>query len=62
MIVCHCMRVNDRAIRAEIAKGAETADEVTEGCGAGARCGSCRPTIVALLATRVVTGRAQPAA
>ena len=62
MIVCHCMRVNDRAIRAEIDNGAETADEVAEGCGAGARCGSCRPTIIALLATSVATGRAQPAA
>jgi len=62
LIVCHCHVVSDRAIRAEVEGGAATPDDVAERCGAGARCGSCRPTIVALLATSVLREHAQPAA
>jgi len=62
VIVCHCQVVSDRVIKDEIDQGAATADDIAASCGAGAHCGSCRPTIVALLATRVVTERAQPAA
>ena len=62
VIVCHCEVVSDRAINRHCDQGAVTADDIAERCGAGARCGSCRPTIVALLSTRVVTERAQPAA
>ena len=51
MLVCHCEAVNDRGIRAAIVEGALCADEVAERCGAGARCGGCRPTIEALLAS-----------
>jgi bacterioferritin-associated ferredoxin len=62
VIVCHCEVVSDRSIRQHCDQGAVTADEIAERCGAGARCGSCRPSIVALLATHVVPERAQPAA
>ena len=62
MIVCHCQVVGDRRIRAEIEAGAVTVDEIAERCGAGARCGSCRPTISVLLATMVVADQVEPAA
>jgi bacterioferritin-associated ferredoxin len=62
VIVCHCRVVSDKVIKQQIATGAATVDEISDRCGAGARCGSCRPTIVALLSTRVTTERAQPAA
>jgi bacterioferritin-associated ferredoxin len=50
LLVCHCNQVCDRTIRACIARGARTADEIGEACGAGTVCGGCRPTIGALLA------------
>jgi len=62
VIVCHCQVVGDRRIRAEIEAGAVTVDEISERCGAGARCGSCRPTISVLLATMVVADQVEPAA
>jgi bacterioferritin-associated ferredoxin len=62
VIVCHCRVVSDKTIREHIDLGAATVDDIGDRCGAGARCGNCRPTIVALLATRVTAERAQPAA
>jgi bacterioferritin-associated ferredoxin len=62
MIVCHCQVVSDRRIRAEIEDGATTVDEIVDRCGAGARCGSCRPTISVLLATLAPPERVEPAA
>jgi len=60
--MCHCQVVSDRRIRAEIDAGADTVDEISERCGAGARCGSCRPTISVLLATMVAADQVEPAA
>jgi bacterioferritin-associated ferredoxin len=51
MVICHCLAVNDRAIRAEIAAGALDPDDLAARCGAGTRCGSCRPVLEAILAT-----------
>jgi bacterioferritin-associated ferredoxin len=62
VIVCHCQVVSDRRIRAEVEAGAVTVDEISHGCGAGARCGSCRPTISVLLATMVAADQVEPAA
>jgi bacterioferritin-associated ferredoxin len=62
MIVCHCEVVSDRRIRAEVEAGARTIDEIGEGCGAGTRCGSCRPTIGVLLATMVAADQVESAA
>ena len=45
MVVCHCNAVNDAAIRDEVARGALTAEQIAEGCGAGARCGGCRVSV-----------------
>ena len=49
MLVCHCEGVNDKAIRAEIDRGAHDLDRVTERCGAGGRCGQCVPVFETLL-------------
>ncbi|HEX6421274.1 MAG TPA: (2Fe-2S)-binding protein [Acidimicrobiales bacterium] len=62
MIVCHCEVVSDRQIRDAAEHGACTVDEVGERCGAGTRCGSCRPTIDVLVATMLAPGRVETAA
>ncbi|MEY4576291.1 MAG: BFD-like [2Fe-2S] binding domain [Pseudomonadota bacterium] len=49
MIVCHCRRVCDRAIRAAIHAGAGTEDQVADACGAGSVCGGCVPAVTELL-------------
>ena len=54
MVVCHCKAVNDKAIVAEILSGALDVDDVAARCGAGSRCGGCRPTVEALLAEHAV--------
>jgi bacterioferritin-associated ferredoxin len=51
MLVCHCMRVNDRQIRATVESGATTVAQVARALGAGACCGGCAP-LVAQLVTR----------
>jgi bacterioferritin-associated ferredoxin len=62
MIVCHCEVVTDRHIRDHILCGARSPDEIAASCGAGSRCGSCRPTISVLLATTVPPEQVEPAA
>ena len=49
MLVCHCRRVNDRAIAATVEAGARSVPDVAARCGAGTRCGGCWPTISELL-------------
>ena len=49
MVVCHCRAVSDRAIAATLASGASSVEQVGDHCGAGTRCGGCRPVIEALL-------------
>jgi assimilatory nitrate reductase electron transfer subunit len=55
VIVCHCRRVNGATVEAAILSGATTVGEVTKRSRAGERCGSCCPTIEALL-RRVAEG------
>jgi bacterioferritin-associated ferredoxin len=62
VIVCHCEVVSDRHIRDDIRCGARSADEIAARCGAGSRCGSCRPTIGVLLATMLAPEQVEPAA
>jgi bacterioferritin-associated ferredoxin len=62
VIVCHCEVVSDRRIRREVQSGACDADEVGARCGAGTRCGSCRPSIGALLAALLAAEQVEPAA
>lgn len=49
MLVCHCRRVNDRAIRDAARDGARTFEEVGDACGAGTGCGGCKPAIAELI-------------
>ena len=62
MVVCHCWAVNDKAIVAEILSGAIDAETLAERCGAGSRCGGCRPVVEELLAQHAVTVRVSTAA
>lgn len=57
MIVCHCGPVSDTTIRAVIAAGAHTAEDVGEECGAGVQCGTCRPLIQRMLGDATHTTR-----
>ena len=50
MYVCICYAVPDSAIRACIARGARTVDEVGDACNAGTGCGSCHDHIDVFLA------------
>jgi bacterioferritin-associated ferredoxin len=50
MIVCHCNGVSDRAIRESVQSGARTHGEVALACGAGRRCGGCRPAVADVIA------------
>jgi NAD(P)H-nitrite reductase large subunit len=50
MLVCHCFAVNDGRVREAVADGARTVDDVVARCGAGGRCGGCRPLVADLLA------------
>ena len=52
MIVCSCMWVSDREVRAAVNAGARTVEDITAACGAGAKCASCEPTLCALLRER----------
>lgn len=45
MVVCLCLALSDRAIRATIASGVFTVDELAVACQAGTGCGACRPVL-----------------
>jgi bacterioferritin-associated ferredoxin len=45
MIICVCKRVSERKVLNVIQDGAQTIDQVTQSCGAGGDCGSCRRMI-----------------
>jgi len=49
MLLCSCQAVSDRTIRAAIASGARTPQEIAAKCGAGARCGGCWPALQELV-------------
>lgn len=49
MVICHCLRINDRVISRLSEDPTVTADDITRACGAGGQCGACRPTIDAIL-------------
>jgi bacterioferritin-associated ferredoxin len=49
MFVCHCRAVTDRTVRAAVASGARSIDDVALRCGAGSRCGGCWPALAELL-------------
>jgi assimilatory nitrate reductase catalytic subunit len=45
MIVCLCRALPEHAIRAAIADGAFSVEDVGAVCRAGTACGACRPTL-----------------
>jgi bacterioferritin-associated ferredoxin len=49
MIVCICRVVTESRVRAAVAAGAKTADEVESACGAGGDCGACREEIEGII-------------
>jgi bacterioferritin-associated ferredoxin len=62
LILCHCNIVSDRCVRAAVADGAVSVDDVGRACAAGTHCGGCRPSIAALLATLLAGEQDKPAA
>jgi bacterioferritin-associated ferredoxin len=52
MYVCGCRAVTDHTVVCVIAEGACTVDEIARRCGAGGRCGGCRPELEQLLSCR----------
>jgi len=60
MIVCHCHRVCDRAIRAAVQAGASTQEAVSEACGAGSGCGRCKPAVRELIDSERAPARSLP--
>jgi nitrite reductase (NADH) large subunit len=56
-VVCHCLNVTCGALAACERGGALTVDALSRATGAGTRCGSCRPTLLAY----VEPGRGFPA-
>jgi bacterioferritin-associated ferredoxin len=53
MYVCLCVGVSEREIQSTLREGACTVEEVMYCTGAGTRCGSCVPSIEAILAEEV---------
>jgi bacterioferritin-associated ferredoxin len=49
MLVCHCKNKTDRDVRAALAEGARTCDDIASRCEAGSACGGCRSAIRNLL-------------
>ncbi len=49
ILVCRCIGVGDRTIRAAIAGGAGSPEAIADACGAGTGCRSCRPDLLVLL-------------
>jgi bacterioferritin-associated ferredoxin len=58
MYVCLCQGVTDRDIRQTIDEGATTVEEIMYCTRAGTRCGSCIPTIKAILEEELGSGAA----
>ena len=50
MVVCHCLAINDAAIRELLEAGALSAEEIGARCGAGTECGACIEQVQRLVA------------
>lgn len=62
MYVCACRALTDRTVKAAIASGASTIEEISQRCGAGGRCGGCWPTLREFLDEHRLADQEQPAA
>lgn len=56
MRVCHCHDVSDREIRHLAMEGVADVDQVGAYCGAGTRCGGCRPEVERLVGEASIDG------
>jgi len=54
VLICSCKAVSERTVRAAIADGASSIDDVGRRCGAGTQCGGCHLLIEELLVQKVV--------
>ena len=54
MLICSCKAVGARTVRAAIAAGASSIEEVGQRCGAGTDCSGCHVLIEELLVQHVV--------
>ncbi len=48
-LVCSCFKVSEKAIKAELKNGASSVFELGARLGCGAKCGSCKPELAALI-------------
>jgi bacterioferritin-associated ferredoxin len=60
VIICHCKRVTDRAIRQVVREGATTQRQVALACAAGRSCGGCTPAIREILLAEIAGDGASP--
>jgi bacterioferritin-associated ferredoxin len=58
--VCLCHGLSERDIRAAVACGARTLEEVSALTGCGTCCGCCREMAAALVADAAATAMAEP--
>jgi bacterioferritin-associated ferredoxin len=58
MYVCICRDVTEFQLRACIEKGARTAEDIGDACGAGTGCGTCLERVDVLLAAALGQGEA----
>jgi len=56
VVVCSCRAVSDRAVRAAIAAGATTVEDLAARCAAGSRCGGCWPELERVIAEHTAAG------
>jgi bacterioferritin-associated ferredoxin len=54
VLICSCKNVSERTVRAAIADGAASVEDVGRRCGAGTQCGGCHLLIEELLVQKVV--------
>jgi bacterioferritin-associated ferredoxin len=52
MYVCHCRAVSDRVVKAAVAAGDRTVEDIGASCGAGPDCGGCHRMLARLLGTQ----------
>ncbi|MDQ1711058.1 MAG: bacterioferritin-associated ferredoxin [Frankiaceae bacterium] len=52
MYICHCRAVTERTVRAAVAAGAGSVEEIGRRCTAGTHCGACHPELERLLSER----------
>ena len=57
MYACSCHAVKDTTVRAAIAAGATTIEDIGARCRAGSQCGGCHELLERLLAEAAVTIR-----